>query len=84
MWAYYMQNVLYKERYGNYISDLGTSFWFCPQILLYMDDRGITDSKIFTALRSTVTDRDKLQQALTDLYPENKYVIDQAFNRYLN
>ena len=84
MWAYYMQNVLYRERYGNYISDLGTSFWFCPQILLYMDDRGITDSKIFTALRSTVTDRDKLQQALTDLYPENKYVIDQAFNRYLN
>ena len=84
MWAYYMQNVLYKERYGQYISELGTSYWFCPQILLHMDNRGITDSKIFTALRSTVTDRDKLQQALLELYPESKYIIDQAFNRYLN
>ena len=84
MWAFYLQNVLYKERYGEYISELGTSFWFCPQILLHMDDRGITDSRIFTALRSTVTDRDKLQEALLELYPESKYIIDQAFNRYLN
>ena len=84
MWAYYLQNVLYRERYGYYLSELGTSYWFHPQILLYMDDRGIDDSKIFTALMSTVTDRDLLQKSLTELYPESRYIIEQAFNRYLN
>ncbi len=84
MWAYYLQNVLYKERYGSYQSELGTSYWFHPQILLYMDDRGIDDSKIFTALMPTVTDRERLQQSLVELYPESRYIIDQAFNRYLN
>ena len=49
-----------------------------------MDDRGIDDSKIFTALMSTVTDRDLLQKSLTELYPESRYIIEQAFNRYLN
>ena len=84
MWAFYLQNVLYKERYGQYQSELGTSYWFHPQILLYMDDRGIDDSKIFTALMPTVTDRDLFQKALSELYPESRYIIDQAFNRYLN
>ena len=84
MWAYYLQNVLYKERYGAYLSELGTSYWFHPQILLYMDDRGIDDSKIFTALMPTVTDRELFQKSLTELYPESRYIIEQAFNRYLN
>ena len=84
MWAYYLQNVLHRERYGYYQSELGTSYWFHPQILLYMDDRGVDDSKIFTALMPTVTDRDLLQKALTELYPESRYIIDNAFNRYLN
>ena len=84
MWAYYLQNVLHKERYGVYMSELGTSYWFHPQIFLYMDDRGIDDSKIFTALMPTVTDRNQLQKSLTELYPESRYIIEQAFNRYLN
>ena len=84
MWAYYLQNVLYRERYGFYLSELGTSYWFHPQILLYMDDRGIDDSKIFTALMPSVTDRELFQKALTELYPESRYIIEQAFNRYLN
>jgi hypothetical protein len=84
MWAYYLQNVLYRERYGYYLSELGTSYWFHPQILLYMDDRGIDDSKIFTALMPSVTDRELFQKALVELYPESRYIIEQAFNRYLN
>lgn len=84
MWAFYLQNVLYRERYGHYQSELGTSYWFHPQILLYMDDRGIDDSKIFTALIPSVTDREQFQKTLTELYPESRYIIEQAFNRYLN
>ena len=84
MWAYYLQNVLHKERYGYYLSELGTSYWFYPQILLFMDDRGIDDSKIFTALMPTVTDRELLKKSLLELYPNSRPIIEQAFNRYLN
>ena len=82
MWGYYLQNKLCKERYGRYISDLGTGYWFYPQIFLYLDDRGVDDSMIFAALSPLVTDRTSLRRSLTDLYPEYGYIIEQAFERY--
>jgi len=84
MWAYFMQNSLYRERYGKDCQAIGGSFWFHPQIFLYMDERGVTRGKIFKALLPEVTDRDLLEKKLIALYPENRSIISQAFERYCN
>lgn len=81
MWAYFSQTKLYRERYGSSAS-FGGSYWFSPQILMNLDNRGIDRFKIFKALKSTVTDQDALQDELISLYPESKSIINQAFNRY--
>lgn len=82
MWAYFLQNMLYKLRYGTYLPDLGTSFWFKPQILFYLGERGLGYSRIFKALGSEVTSVESLEERLLFLYPEYKSVIEQAFDRY--
>ena len=82
MWAYYAQTQLFRERYPDDPRVFGTSFWFSPQILLYLDDRGMNRFKIFEALTPDVTDKDKLQDKLLSLYPEMKSTINQAFGRY--
>lgn len=82
MWAYYMESMMHKERYGGDVPAYGTSFWFYPQIFRYLDEKGITRSQIFAALQKDVTDRTELENALISLYPEQTLVIEQAFNRY--
>lgn len=82
MWGYYVQNRLYKERYGEDKPNFGTSYWFHPHVLLYLDERGLDRSSIFKALQPEVTDRRILQTKLETLYPEYGTVIGQAFDRY--
>lgn len=82
MWAYYAQTQLYRERYPDTSVVFGTNFWFSPQIFLYLDDRGLNRFKIFNALTSDITDKNKLQDTLLSLYPEMKSTINQAFGRY--
>ncbi|MCQ2178744.1 MAG: hypothetical protein MJY91_01415 [Bacteroidales bacterium] len=82
MWAYYVQSQLYRERYPDTSVVFGTNFWFSPQIFLYLDDRGLDRFKIFNALTSDITDKDKLQDKLLSLYPQMKSTINQAFGRY--
>jgi len=82
MWAYYVQTKFYRERYPDSDVMFGTSYWFYPQILWYMDERGLTRIKIFGALVATVTDRDQFRERLVSLYPESKMSILLAFNRY--
>src|SRR5574344_402584 len=82
MWAYYLETILYRERYRDTDAVFGTSFWFSPQIFMNLDDRGLDRFKIFKALTSDVTDRAILQKKLTSLYPELKSAINQAFTRY--
>lgn len=82
MWAYYMQTVLYRDRYNDSDLSFGTQYWFKPQLLLYMDERGLTRSKLFAAFTSDITDREKLREKLLSLYPESKSVINQSFVRY--
>lgn len=82
MWSYYFQNDLYRERYGFLNLVEGTSYWFYPQVFLYLDDRGIGEDLIFRALTSSVVSRSQLQSSLVNLYPEYKTLIDQAFERY--
>jgi len=82
MWAYYVQNRLYKERYGEDKTTFGTSYWFHPHVLLYLDERGLDRSGIFKALQPDVTSRSALQDKLGSLYPEYGVIIKQAFDRY--
>lgn len=83
MWAYYMQTVMHNDRYPDSKAVYGTSFWFSPQIFLYMDERGLTREKIFAALTPDVTDKYILQKKLISLYPEFKTTINQAYARYV-
>lgn len=82
MWGYYMQNRLYKERYGEDKTTFGTSYWFHPHVLLYLDERGLGRSGIFKALQPEVTSKNALQERLGSLYPEYGIIINQAFDRY--
>lgn len=82
MWGYFMESVLFKDRYGGDLPTFGTSFWFYPQIFRYLYERGLTCSEIFRALKSDVTSRDDLLDALVMLYPERESTLTQVFNRY--
>lgn len=82
MWAYYLSSKMNWDRYSENRL-FGTSYWFYPQILYYLDDRGLDQYKIYQALVSSVIDRDTLQEKLLSLYPDFKTNIMVAFNRYL-
>ena len=83
MWAYFVQTVLYRERYGDRdVPAFGLNFWFHPQIFLQLEDRGLSFNRVFQVLSSDVTDRETLQKKLTSYYPEYKNAINQAFARY--
>lgn len=82
MWAYFMESKFYQQRYGGQYPSFGTSYWFRPQILRYLDERGISPSKIAAALEGDVTTKAALRDRLISLYPYQKKVIEQVFNRY--
>ena len=82
MWGYFFGNLLFRERYGRGSAAEGMTQWFYPQILMYLEDRGVDAAKIFDALGPEVTSRDAFQSALSDRYPEHYSVISQAFDRY--
>lgn len=84
MWAYYLESVMYKERYGGNVPSFGSSHWFSPQILRVLDERGITRSDILAAMQPDVTDVDLLKTRMMSLYPDKAVVINQVFNRYRN
>ncbi len=81
MWAYYLENLVWRDRYGEEYN-AGTSWWFQPQILMRLDDRGLNRSMIFKALTSEVCTRALLADKLSALYPDSKNLIDQMFNEY--
>ncbi len=82
MWAFYMETQLLSERYGFLYPTEGTSFWFHPQILRYLEDRGLSRSDVFGAMDSSVNSRESFQKKLSTLYPTNEPIIRQAFTRY--
>ena len=82
MWSYYMDNVVMKGRYGADFPTLGTSYWFYPQIFLYMDDRGLGQGKIYSAFSEDVESLQAFKEKLLTLYPEDRSTIIQAFERY--
>lgn len=82
-WAYYMEAKMFKERYGGSFPNFGTSYWFYPQILRYLDERGLDCSDIFSVMNASVTDRQSLKTALMATFPNKKTTINQAFSRYV-
>lgn len=82
IWAYFMDSTMFKDRYGGSLPDTGTSYWFRPQILRYLYERGMTRGEIYRALSPDVTDIKGLKEKLISLYPERETQIRQVFNRY--
>ncbi len=82
MWAYYLESMMHKDRYGGYVPDSGESFWFKPQILKYLDERGVGREVIFGAMKSDVASVTSLREAIIKACPEKQTVIEQAFARY--
>jgi hypothetical protein len=84
MWAYYMESLMYKERYGGSFPTFGTSSWFYPQIFRYLDERGVSCSEIFSVLDESVNSREELKAALIKACPSDRTSIEQIFSRYGN
>lgn len=82
MWAYYLESIMYQERYGGPVPQFGTSYWFCPQIFRYLDERGMERSDFLEAMQADVTDISALQGKLSLLNPSRSRMIEQVFFRY--
>ena len=82
MWAYYVQNEMYHERYGGAMPSAGLNYWFHPQILRYLEERGLSRSQIFAALTKDIYTRKSLMAKLIELYPDKTQIIQQVFIRY--
>ena len=82
MWAYYLESKIYKERYGGGFPTFGTSYWFYPQIFRFLDERGMSVASMFSVLKSDVTSRQALKEALMTSYPDKRSIIEQVFSRY--
>ncbi len=82
MWAYYLESMMQKDRYGGYVPDSGDDFWFKPQILKYIDERGVGRDVIFASMSKDVTSTTAFRDALIESCPEKSTMIEQAFARY--
>ena len=82
MWAYYLESLVFKDRYGGAFPSFGTSFWFYPQIFRSLDERGFSCSDIFSVLDPEVTSKTALKTTLIDRFPSKRTVIEQVFSRY--
>lgn len=82
MWAYYLESLIYKERYGGGFPTFGNSYWFKPEIFRYLDDRGFTCGEIFSVLDEDVDSRKALERALIAEFPTRRTQIEQAFDKY--
>ena len=82
MWAYYLQETLYKERYGGTVATFGNTFWFKPDIFVYLYERGLSRGQIFRALTADVTTTEDLKETLLNLYPALDDVIENTFRYF--
>jgi len=82
MWAYFMESLMYKDRYGGNMPSFGTSYWFFPQIFRNLEERGLSVSDIFKALEEDVTSKDELAKKLIESFPAKKGIIEDIFKRY--
>ena len=81
-YAFYCQSVLYRRHYGDTRSIFGSSEWFSPQCLMYLDDRGLGLEQLAPLFTEDVTDMETLRNKLLSYYPQFKNVINEAYARY--
>ena len=81
MWAYYMENALYKDRYGTNPGD-GWSYWFKPQIFSELEAGGVTRSDICASLGYYTNDIKSLRTALLETRADKTALINKVFNKY--
>ncbi len=84
MWAYFLENLFSRDRYGEVKSDSGMCYWFHPQILSYLNERGFSVSEILKVLDEKVCSLADLKEALLNQFPDKEWIIRQAFDRYEN
>ena len=84
MWAYYMENMLYRDRYGDDSYARGTSWWFHPQIFMNLDSKGLNRSRIFACLTKDIKDLETLKEKLLKENGEFESYIEEAFDYYMN
>ena len=82
MWAYYVQSLIHKERYGGDFSSVGNAYWFKPEILRYLHKNGFSCNNIYLTLDPSVDSRSSLERALLAKFPPRKTKITQAFDKY--
>ena len=82
MWAYYLESLMFKERYGGDFPTFGNSMWFKPEILRYLHKKGFTASNIFSTLDASSNSKDNLEKSLISKFPSKSSQIVQAFDKY--
>lgn len=82
MWAYFMASTLMKDRYNSSLRHYGNMFWFKPDILTYLYERGMSRAEIFHAFSGEVTDVESLKKKLSSLYPDREKLIMETFRDY--
>ena len=82
MWAYFLESVMFQDRYGGGIPSYGSSFWFSPQIFRYIYQRGVSCSDIYSVLTPSVVSKELCREALMKALPAKRTIIEQAFSRY--
>ena len=83
MWAFYLQDALLRERYGDAApAPGGETLWFHPQILRELGAAGLDYPRIFQVLGTDVTDKEMFRKKLVSYCPEFKSAINEAFAKY--
>ncbi|HBH08031.1 MAG TPA: hypothetical protein DDX40_01325 [Rikenellaceae bacterium] len=81
MWAYYVENMMYKARYG-VSPDFGFSYWFKPQIFMELENGGIKRADICASMNPYVTDIRSLKNALLENCSGKTALINKTFSKY--
>lgn len=82
MWAYYMESVLYKGRYGGNLQSFGNGNWFKPEILRELHRNGFTSKEIFSVLYNNVDSKSDLENELIYQFSSRRTKIVEAFDKY--
>lgn len=81
MWGYFMENSLYKERYGR-DPGYGQNYWFAPRIFSELESGGLTRADICSCLNYYVNDLKSLKAALLENYAAKSSLINKVFKKY--
>lgn len=81
MWAYHVENMVFKQRYGTNPKH-GSSNWFYPDILTALEEGGVTRAQICASLKPSVINVDFLKNELINVCPAKKTFINNTFKKY--